>query len=248
MNPAIVTKTVRQTGERVRPSLTHYGPLAGAHAPGADRIRGPQSSRRTAAMPRAGECDIMRSSGAPALHADRTRYLDRVTIFGRRARALARRVRAVLFPWTRASEDETRARSSFVGRAADRVQSDPTRRAPRTRREERPFDDRLGPRPLGLRGCRTPARRERRPPHRSRGVAPSSKHTDAGLAGVDSVGPLGTSIPEQSWLRWWSVTGRNFGLMIQAMVPLSGSALASALAEETVNEARHLRLHRGHDE
>jgi hypothetical protein len=37
------------------------------------------------------------------------------------------------------------------------------------------------------------------------------------------------------------MTAWHFGLLIQAMVPLSGIALVSVLAEQTANDPRHVR-------
>ncbi|AHG93217.1 hypothetical protein J421_5682 (plasmid) [Gemmatirosa kalamazoonensis] len=48
-------------------------------------------------------------------------------------------------------------------------------------------------------------------------------------------------MPDHSWLGWWPMTGWHFGLLIQAMAPLSASALASALAEQSANDPRHVR-------
>jgi hypothetical protein len=64
---------------------------------------------------------------------------------------------------------------------------------------------------------------------------------DAGLTVASSLGPSGTVMPDRMWLGWWPMTGWYFGLLIQAMAPLSGSTLASALAEESAHDPRHVR-------
>jgi hypothetical protein len=51
-------------------------------------------------------------------------------------------------------------------------------------------------------------------------------------------------MPERACLGWWPMTGWHFGLLIQAMVPLSGAALA----DETASDSQRIRLHRGDGE
>jgi hypothetical protein len=134
--------------------------------------------------------------------------------FGRRARALARRVRAILFPEGRDRDDAPTVGSSAVEPAGERVRYGAAWRAPRARPGQ-----------------------ERRRPRRSRDASAAARDARAGRTVASALGPWGTVMPDRAWLAWWPMTGWHFGVLIQAIALLS----ASALAEDSAHDPRHVR-------